>query len=161
MLCVSVCVLLVADPLLAFSVGFMLSAGATAGLAWFSGPLSRWLRLPGVVTATVAAQMGALPVAVLVFGRLPLVSLVANPLAVPVAGFVMLLGVPVALLAGVIPVAPATVLGMSMAVPTRYVATVARLCAGAEPHGIAALVCWLILACLVALRVRRHPSVAG
>ena len=160
-LCVSVCVLLVADPFLAFSVGFMLSAGATAGLAWFSGPLSRWLRLPGVVTATVAAQMGTLPVAVLVFGRLPLVSLVANPLAVPVAGFVMLLGVPVALLAGVLPLAPATVLGMSMAVPTRYVATVARLCAGAEPHGIAALVCWLILACLVALRVRRHPSVAG
>ena len=160
-LAVSVCALLVIDPVLAFSVGFMLSAGATAGLAWLSHPLEKVLRLPPVVAATLAAQVGTLPVAVLVFGRLPLVSLVANPLAVPVAGAVMLLGIPVALVAGVMPDAVATVAGAVMAVPTRFVAVVAHLCAAVEPGGRWSLVGWCGVVCLLVLRGRRHPSVAG
>ena len=47
---------------------------------------------------------------VLVFGRLPLVSVPANLLAVPVAGSVMLYGLPAALVAGPLPVAGAVVM---------------------------------------------------
>ena len=127
-LAVSVTGLLVLDPLLARSVGFMLSAGATAGLAWLSAPLEK-RGLPAVLAATVAAQVGTLPVTLLVFRRLAVLSLVANPLAVPVAGFVMLLGIPVAMVAGVAPDAVAGVLAWTMSVPTDFIALVARVCA--------------------------------
>ena len=127
-LAVSVTGLLLLDPLLAHSVGFALSAGATAGLAWLSAPLER-RGIPGVLAATVAAQAGTLPVSLLVFGRLSFVSLVANPLAVPVAGFVMLFGIPVALVAGLLPDPAATVLAATMSVPVSFVAAVARVCA--------------------------------
>lgn len=160
-LCVSVSALLVIDPMLAFSVGFMLSAGATAGLAWFSHPLARRLRLPEVVTSTMAAQLGTLPVAAVVFHRVPLVSLVANPLAVPVAGVVMLLGVPFSLLAGLLPDPAAAVLATAMTVPTRYVALVARVCSWLEPGGVVLLLGWLSVALFVGHRFRRHSPVAG
>jgi competence protein ComEC len=69
---------------------------------------------------------------VLVFGRLPLVSVIANVLAVPVAGFVMLYGLPAGLVAGSIPaLAPAMMLPAR--VGTRWVDTVARLGARLEP----------------------------
>ena len=127
-LAVSVTGLLVLDPMLARSVGFMLSAGATAGLAWLSAPLER-RGVPAVLAATLAAQAGTLPVSLLVFHRVSLVSIVANPLAVPVAGLVMLLGIPVALVAGLVPDPVAAVLAWTMAVPTSFVAHVARVCA--------------------------------
>lgn len=127
-LAVSVTGLVVLDPLLAHSVGFMLSAGATAGLAWFSAPLEK-RGVPAVLAATVAAQTGTLPVMVMVFRRVSLISLVANPLAVPVAGVVMLVGMPVVLLAGAVPDHVAAVLAWAMEVPTAFVALVARVCA--------------------------------
>ena len=52
-LAVSVLGLLLLDPMLAFSVGFGLSTGATAGLAWLSRPLARRFRLSPVLAATV------------------------------------------------------------------------------------------------------------
>lgn len=125
-LAVSVTALLVVDPMLAHSVGFALSAGATAGLAWFSAPLER-RGLPPVLAATVAAQAGTLPVSLAVFGRLSLVSFVANPLAVPVAGFVMLVGIPVALVAALVPGPVAAVIMVTVSVPTSFVAAVARV----------------------------------
>lgn len=127
-LAVSVTGLLLLDPVLAHSVGFMLSAGATAGLAWLSAPLEK-RGLPAVLAATIAAQAGTLPVTIAVFHTVAVVSLVANPLAVPVAGFVMLLGIPVALVAGAAPDSVAGVLAWTMSVPTDFVALVARVCA--------------------------------
>jgi len=149
-LAVSVVALLLVDPVLAFSVGFALSTGATAGLAWLSGPLARRLRLPAVLSATIAAQIGTMPVALLVFRRVSIVSLVANPVAVPVAGAVMLAGIPCALVAGMAPDPMSVPLQWAMFVPTHFIGTVARLCARVAPHGIPAVVCWalvLVAAC--------------
>ncbi len=79
--------LLLADPFLVHSVGFVLSCGATVGIALLSAPIA--VRLPGPralrdpLAVTVAAQIGVAPVLIPVFGDLPLASLPANVLAAP------------------------------------------------------------------------------
>ena len=106
-LVLSAAVLLVVDPMLLWSVGFWLSVGATAGLAVLAAPLSRRLvlwRVPrvlvGPLSTTLAAQVGTLVPMVVVFGRFSAVGIVTNLLAVPVAGAVMLVGLPVCFVAG-------------------------------------------------------------
>jgi competence protein ComEC len=82
--------LLLADPFLLHSVGFLLSCGASAGIAILGPGLSARLRGPQWVRdglgVTLAAQLGVAPVLLPVFGGLPLVALPANLLAVPLAG---------------------------------------------------------------------------
>ena len=87
---------------------------------------------PRPLSVTLGAQVGVALPSWLVFHRLPLVSLPANLLAVPVAGFVMLYGIPAGLVSAVVP--PLAPLVMApCAAGTRWVATVAYLAAGAEP----------------------------
>ena len=69
---------------------------------------------------------------VLVFGRLPLVSVPANVLAVPVAGFVMLYGLPAALVAGSVPAAGGVVM-VPAGLGVRWVDTVALVGERVEP----------------------------
>ena len=158
-LAAAVTALLVVDPMLAFSVGFMLSAGATAGLAWLSHPLSRRLGVPSVLAATLAAQLGTLPVALAVFGRVPFVSVLANPLAVPVAGVVMLAGLPAAAVAAVMPGSVGQVICAVLTVPVRFVAAVASTCAALDPQGSAAVLAWGVLSAAAAVRWRRRTHV--
>ena len=107
LLCWAVIGLLLIDPLLAWSVGFWLSVGATAGVTtvgpWLGRRLGRGGPVSMAIGVTLGAQAGVVVPAVLVFGRLPLVSIPANLLAVPVAGFVMLYGLPAGVVAGVLP----------------------------------------------------------
>ena len=101
--------LMIADPFLAWSVGFWLSFAATAGLVVI-GPrcesLLRRLRFPDFVAAPLAAsfaaQLATMPILVAVFGRVAPWGLGANLLAVPVAGAVMLAGLPLCLVAGLV-----------------------------------------------------------
>ena len=94
--------LLLVDPLLARSVGFWLSVGATAGVTTIGPVARRAARGLGLLARrsaiTLGAQVGVLLPAVLVFGQVPLVSVPANVLAGPVAGGVMLYGLPAGLL---------------------------------------------------------------
>ncbi len=89
------------------SVGFWLSVGATAGVTIIGPPLRR--RLSGLgplatpLAMTVAAQLGVLVPSVLVFGQFVVIGIVANLVAVPVAGLVMLYGLPASLVAGAVP----------------------------------------------------------
>jgi len=135
-LALAVIALLLVDPLLAWSIGFWLSVGATAGVCtvgpWLGERLSLFGPLALPLGITLGAQAGVALPSVLVFGRLPLVSVPANLLAVPVAGFVMLYGLPAGLVAGAVPtVAP---LAMFPArIGTRWVDTVAVLGARLEP----------------------------
>lgn len=82
-------VLLAIDPFLLHSVGFLLSCGASLGIALLAPPLAA--RLPGPtwlresLATTTAAQIGVAPVLLPVFGSLPLVAVPANLLAVPLA----------------------------------------------------------------------------
>ena len=101
LLALAVAGLLLLDPLLAWSVGFWLSVGATAGVTaigpWLAPRLGALGPLALPVAVTVGAQLGVALPSLLVFGRLSLVGTVANLVAVPVAGLVMLYGLPACL----------------------------------------------------------------
>jgi ComEC/Rec2-related protein len=89
-------------PGMVWSVGLHLSVAATAGLILFMGPISRRLGfLPepvaAVAAATLAAQIGVMPILAAVFGEVSIVAPLANLLAIPA-------------------VAPATILSLASAV---------------------------------------------
>ncbi len=152
----TVIVLLLLDPMLAWSVGFALSVGATCGLAWFSARLAKVVGGRGVIAATLAAQLGTAPVSLAVFGYVPVVSLIANPLALTVAGAVMMFGLPVALLAGMFPMLVGPVSWL-MTIPVGYVALVANGAARISPHGLLNVFLWM---CVPLFLWRRHRQSA-
>ncbi|HVM02967.1 MAG TPA: ComEC/Rec2 family competence protein [Acidimicrobiales bacterium] len=96
--------LVLVDPLLVHSLGFLLSVGACAGIALFSTRLAA--RLPGprpvasAVGVTLAAQVGVLPILVPVFGGLPVAALPANLVGAPISGPLMMWGMAAGLGAG-------------------------------------------------------------
>lgn len=81
---VAVIALLLIDPWLAYSVGFMLSVAATAGLIAVvdRGPLA----------ATMAAQVATLPILLGIGAQVGLRSILANMLVTPVVAVVPILG---------------------------------------------------------------------
>jgi competence protein ComEC len=97
---------LLLDPFLLVSVGFLLSVGASAGILVLARPIAVRLRGPRVVVeplaVTAAAQIGVLPVALPVFGSVPLVALPANLLAAPAAGPLTICGLVTGPVAGVL-----------------------------------------------------------
>ena len=145
-LSLAVFALVIVDPLLVWSVGFWLSVGATMGVCtvgpWLAprlpGPV--WLRLPMAVT--LGAQLGVVLPGVLVFGRLPIMSLPANLAAVPAAGFVMLYGLPAGLVASALPTVLQPLAMLPATVGTRWVSTVAQVAAALEPSPQWAAVWW-------------------
>lgn len=158
LLAVSVTGLLIVDPLLVLSVGFWLSVGATAGVTIIGPRLARRLhrfgRLAMPLAITLGAQLGVAIPSVLVFGRLSLVGTVANLIAVPVAGFVMLYGLPACLAAGALPFADGMIM-LPVAVGVRLVDSVAAVAATIEPPAAWSVVGWAIIGiAIVALVVR-------
>lgn len=148
------------DPLLSRSVGWWLSVGATAGIAVLARPLAdrlagpRWFTEPA--GASLAAQLGVMPVGLLVFHRLPLFGLVANLLAGAPAGFVMVWGIPAAFVGGAVPwLAP--VLQLPSLLATRWVLTVARVVAAVEPDGAAWISAPVHLALVLLVMSRAVP----
>lgn len=117
-------VLTVVNPLSLWDVGFQLSFAATLSLILFAPALERLLErglarvlapeyagrlvrgLRDAVVMTLAAQVLTLPLAVYHFGRLSLVSPLANALIVPAQPLVMILGSAAASLALVPPLEP-------------------------------------------------------
>ncbi|MGD9961442.1 ComEC/Rec2 family competence protein [Nocardioides sp.] len=103
-LAVAVVVLLLFDPWLATSTGFVLSVLATAGIlflapgwrdalaAWMPAPLAEAIAVP------FAAQLACTPVVAAISGQISLVAVVTNLLAAPAVGPATILG----LLAGVL-----------------------------------------------------------
>jgi competence protein ComEC len=145
--------------MLVWSVGFWLSTGATAGVClvapWLAVrlPGPPWLRQP--LSVTLGAQCGVALPSWLVFHRLPLVSLPANLLAVPVAGIVMLFGIPAGLLSALTPALAPLLMGLCTA-GTRWVATVAYLAAALEPSPSWEVAGWLVVITGVVALVVRH-----
>lgn len=163
----AVLILVAIDPLLVWSVGFWLSVSATAGVI-VAGPRlaslvpgSPWVRIP--LGVTLGAQLGVALPSLMVFGRLPLVALVANPAAVPVAGAVMVAGVPCAVIAaivsGVMPeplgAGGAEVVMLPVEVATRWVAEVARVASALEPGDPWPIIGWLVVALVIGTRAAR------
>jgi competence protein ComEC len=104
LLALAVTGLLVIDPVLVRSVGFLLSVGACAGIAMWAAPLAA--RLPGPraiaepLAVTIAAQAGVAPVLIPVFGGLPVAAVPANLLAIPAAGPLTMWGMTAGVVAG-------------------------------------------------------------
>ena len=111
--------MLLFNPLLLWDVGFQLSFCATLGLVWFAGPMQEWFKvkaarfIPQVylqrtadwtgeyVLFTIATQITTLPLLAYHFHRVPLASMLANPLVLP-AQPPLMIGSGLALLAGLI-----------------------------------------------------------
>lgn len=158
-LCIAVTAALVLDPFLAGSVGFLMSSTACVGMALLGERISG--QFPGgevvqrLLGYSAAAQLGVAPIQLAVFGELPLVGLVTNALADPIAGLVMLWGLPAALIAGAI---GSETLGTVLLAPTtlmlEWIRAVAKAGAAVEQHNFAR---WLVfLVALVAFVSWRH-----
>jgi competence protein ComEC len=134
-LCLSVIVLLVADPWLSRSAGFALSVLATAGLLLLTRPIAaaagRYLpRAPALAVAVpLAAQLACQPVLFLIAPQLTPYTLVANLLAEPAAALVSVLGLAVCLLAIVSPRLAELAVWLPW-VPSAWIGAVARFFAG-------------------------------
>ena len=132
-LAVASTLLLLVDPLLVHALGFVLSVAASAGILVFAPAVRARLRGPDVlretVAVTVAAQAGVLPVLLPTFGGVPVASLVANALAVPVAGSVMVWGLIGGFPAGLLPDPWPAVLHAPTDALVGWVAMVARVTA--------------------------------
>jgi competence protein ComEC len=122
----AVVALVLADPFLLHSIGFLLSCGASAGIVILAAPITArlrgpsWLREP--LAVTLAAQLGVAPVLIPVFGSVPLAALPANLLAVPLAGPLTALGFVASLAGGAIePWCPG--LAAALQVPVGLLAT--------------------------------------
>jgi competence protein ComEC len=96
-LCVAVTAMLFADPAAIADLGFLLSASATAGLVLWQAPLAaRFAQLPGALrvglATTLAASVPTLPLVAAAFGRVSVVSPLANLVAVPLFPPLMIAG---------------------------------------------------------------------
>lgn len=98
--------LLLVDPFLVRSLGFLLSVGASAGIALLSRPLAALVPGPRFLAealgVTLAAQIGVAPILIPVFGGVPVACIPANLLAAPMAAPVMIWGVVAGIPAGLV-----------------------------------------------------------
>lgn len=129
-------VLLVVDPWLARSFGFVLSVLATGGLLLLASPLARrlerwlprWIAL--VIAVPLAAQLACQPVIILLNASLPTYGVVANMLAEPAAPLATIIGL--AACVGLVTFPPLGELLCAVAwLPSAWIAAVASFFAGA------------------------------
>jgi competence protein ComEC len=163
LIALTVLLAVIVDPLLAWSVGFFMSVGATCGLCIGAAPLAQIIRRPKwlaqLIGATVAAQLGVMPVVILIFGLPSVTGIIANVLAVPIAGLVMLVGLPVSLFSALISNFGLGEIGDLVMLPiqvgVRWVWWVAEIFAHLRFEGTLNLALWLgVLAGIIALRHR-------
>ncbi len=170
----AVLLLLLFDPWLALSMGFALSALATAGILWLApgwrDRLMRWVPrwVAEAVAVPLAAQIACTPLVAAISGQVSLVAVLANLLAAPAVGPATVLG-----LAGGVVGLVWSPLGRLVAAPAAWCASwiiaVAVRCAdlpvaavgwSADPLGIAVLtvICVVVSLFLGALLARRTTA---
>lgn len=146
--------LLLIDPLIAWSVGFWMSGCATAGLIVLTPMIAKVLPGPswliGALSTTLGAQLGVMPITLFVFGSAPIVAIATNLLAVPIAGAIMLVGLPMGLIVGLLsevsllsPLCDVLMLPITFAV--RWVWWVAVVGQEVQPGGLVNAILWLIV----------------
>jgi competence protein ComEC len=133
----AVLLLLLLDPLLAGSLGLLLSATAAGGVLVLAprvrGRLQGWRWLPrrvaDVLAITIGAQLAVVPLLLATFGEVPVASVPANLVAVPLAVVTAAIAFPASALAAVhLPVGAA--LFAVAAVPARGILAAAHATAG-------------------------------
>lgn len=169
-LSVAVLVLVVMNPFLARSVGFVLSVCATAAILLLTPSWTKRLaeRVPLPVATAIAvpaaAQLACTPVLVLVFGQLTPYAIPANLVAAFAVVPATVLGVTTALVAALSPSAAAPIAWLAAA-PTAVIAATAHGFAALPGAGLAwsrrvgAVVAVVaVAALLLRLRVRRRET---
>jgi competence protein ComEC len=166
--------LLLADPFLVRSIGFLLSCSASAGILLLGEPIVR--RLPGprllreTAGVTLAAQIGTAPVLVPVFGSIPLIAVPANLVAVPLAAPITVLGLVAGIVGGLVrPQWPAAATALQLPVLglVRAVELVATVAARAPLAVDGRTLCGLTAITAAALAARRalpgtrRPALVG
>ena len=166
-LALAVIALLIADPWLARSFGFVLSVLATGGLLLIAAPLARrigrwlprWLAL--VIAVPLAAQLACQPVIIILNASIPTYGVVANMLAEPAAPVATVVGL--AACVALVTVPPIGELLCAVAwLPSAWIAAIARFFASAPlaqlpwPEGLPGVVLALVatVVALLALRWR-------
>ncbi|HEX9258430.1 MAG TPA: ComEC/Rec2 family competence protein, partial [Acidimicrobiales bacterium] len=163
LLSLAVTALVLVDPLLVWSVGWWLSVGATTGIAALApriearlrGP--RWFTEPLAVTS--AAQVGVLPVSLLVFGSVPSSSVPANVVAAPAAAAVTVLGLPAGLVGAWVPHPVAVAALLPARVCLFWIDTVASV--AARGPAVPASVVVAVLLTVLAAAAGRHLARSG
>lgn len=136
-------VALIADPWLALSLGFALSAAATGALLLLAGPiadgLARWIPAPLALALAVplSTQLVCGPLLILIAPAVPVYGVAANLLAAPAAPAATVLGL-LACLTGGIPVLAQGLAALAW-VPAAWIAETARTVAALP----GATVAWL------------------
>jgi competence protein ComEC len=158
--------LVLVDPFLLHSIGFLLSAGAAAGIVLLAPAISA--RLPGprpvaeALGVTAAAQLGVLPVLVPVFGAVPLVALPANLLVAPVVGPLTVWGLVAGVAGGLLGPEAARWLQLPTYALLRWVeavaSTAARTPMAVDGRGLCGL---LALGCVAAVVLRARKIRPG
>lgn len=135
-LAAAVVVMVLVDPMMVWSLGWQLSVAASWSVLVLSRPISRGLRGPRwcreVVAVSLAAQLGTAPLLLSVGVAVPLAGLVANVVAVPVAGWLMVWGMTAAPLAGLVGLDGTSWVMWPARLATRWLAGVAAW--GADPR---------------------------
>ncbi len=94
-LTIAATLILIYNPFAAFSLNFLLSFGAMLGIIIFTKPFIRYLKfipiayITDCLSVTLASQVFILPIIFFYFGKIPLFSLFANLLVVPLVPFIM------------------------------------------------------------------------
>ena len=111
--------MLLLHPTWARSIGFQLSAAATAGLVISAGPLEQWIvqhlprplhRLAPALSIPLAALFWTLPLQLLHFGAAPLYAVLSNLLAAPLLAPLTLAAMALAVMVLLLPAALASAL---------------------------------------------------
>ncbi|MDZ7676982.1 MAG: ComEC/Rec2 family competence protein [Acidimicrobiales bacterium] len=132
-LALAVVALLLVDPLIATQLAFQLSVAATTGILVWSRRIADALPGPGplanAIGITVAAQLAVAPLLIPTFGGMPVAALVANVLAAPVTGPVVVWGLPAGIVAGVFGGTVAELAHLPTSVLVGWIGGVAERCA--------------------------------
>jgi len=95
----SAILLLLYNPSTLFNIGFQLSFVATLSIVLLCKNIKRVISfkyLPNIITdvisITLAAQIGVLPIIILYFNNVSLISIVSNVLVIPIVGIITVLG---------------------------------------------------------------------
>lgn len=173
-LCLAVTGLLILDPSLGMSVGFLLSVLATLGIVLLARPMVSWAPawvprwLGSAVAVPLAAQLLCSPVIVALQPQFSSYSLLTNIAVAPFVAPVTILGTIAVPLVPILPwlaVVPMAVAGASAVM----VAVIARFFAGLPgaalpwpegPPGIATMILWSVVSILMVWLVL-HPRWVG
>ena len=144
------------DPLATWSIGFVLSVAATAGLI----VVTPWLG-ETIFAATAAAQLAVAPFVVWWFGSMSSLALITNVVAVPVASFVMVTGPPLLVLAAFVPDGLAEIISIPLVIALRWVWWVAEWGLRLSPPSWLNVLAWMGILGYVAKRIADEVRYVG